>query len=113
VPETNQPVGAEVSDTDLVFVPAHPRVKAAGSDVVFEVRVLESGKAAGIAFTSMRELVEALGEAQPWVAIPIGRFRELMGGAGVGDIVINPSVPQDAVRWKPDDVQEFIAGGRA
>lgn len=113
MPEDNLSVGASVSDTDVVFVPAHPRVKDAASDVVFEVRVLEDGRAAGIAFTSTRELVEALGEAQPWVAIPLGRFRTLMGSAGVAEVVINPRVPQDALRWKPDDIQEFIAGGRA
>jgi hypothetical protein len=112
VQEDGLPGGLTVSDTDLVYVPAHPRVKDAGSDIVFEVRALESGKAAGIAFTSTQELVEWLGEAQPWVAIPLGRFRKLMGGAGVADVVINPSVPRDAMRWKPDDIQEFIAGGR-
>jgi len=105
--------GDAVSDTDVVFVPAHPRVKAAGSDLVFEVRVLEDGTAAGVAFTTKESLVEGLGAAQPWVAMPLGRFRELMGGAGVGNVVINPRVPQDAVRWQPDDLQEFIAGGRA
>jgi hypothetical protein len=104
--------GDAMSDTDVVFVPAHPRVKAAGSDVVFEVRVLEDQTAAGIAFTSKQSLIEALGTAQPWVALPLGRFRELMGSAGVGTVVVNPQVPQDAARWRPDDLQEFIAGGR-
>lgn len=108
------PLGGEaVSDTDVVFVPAHPRVKDGRKDVVFEVRVLESGEAAGVAFTSTKHLVEALGPAQPWVAMPLKRLRELMGAAGVGDVVVNPSVPQDAVRWQPADIQEFIASGRA
>jgi hypothetical protein len=101
-----------VADTDLVFVAAHPRVKDGRKDVVFEARTLESGKAAGIAFTSIQRLVDALGQAQPWVAMPLGRFRELMGAAGVEDVALDPKVPQDAMRWQHQDVDEFIARGR-
>lgn len=102
-----------VSDTDLVFVAAHPRVKDGQKDVAFEVRLLESGRAAGIAFTSTRLLVQALGQSQPWVAMPLGRFRELMGAAGVGEVAVNPRVPKDAVLWQPEDIDELATRGQA
>jgi hypothetical protein len=102
-----------VSDTDLVFVAAHPRVKDGRKDVAFEVRMLESGRPAGIAFTSIRFLVEALGQSQPWVAMPLGRFRQLIGAAGVGEVAVNPSVPEDAVLWRAEDVDELTARGQA
>jgi hypothetical protein len=103
---------AAMPDADLVFVAAHPRVKDGRKDVVFEARMLETGKAAGIAFSSIERLVEALGRAQPWVAMPLGRFRELMGAAGIADVALDPKVPRDAMRWQKEDVDEFVARGR-
>jgi hypothetical protein len=107
------PAGEVVTDTDLVLAAAHPRVTNDRKDVVFEVRKLESGRTAGIAFTSRRHLVEALGPSQPWVVIALGRFRELMGAAGVDDVAVNPSVSPDAVLWQPEDIEAFIAGEQA
>ena len=104
--------GDAVSDTDVVYVAAHPRVSDGRKDVVFEARMMESGKPAGIAFTSIEHLVKALGHAQPWVAMPLGRFREVMAAGGVADVALNPRVPEEAVRWQPEDVQDFIARGR-
>jgi hypothetical protein len=110
--EEGLPGGEAVSDTDVVYVAAHPRVNDGRKDVVCEARMMASGKPAGIAFTSIKHLVEALGQAQPWVAMPLGRFREVMATGGIADVALNPKVPHEAVRWQPQDVQEFIARGR-
>jgi hypothetical protein len=113
VQEQGLPGSGAVSDTDVVYVAAHPRLKDGLKDVVFEARMMESGKPAGIAFTSIQHLVEALGHAQPWVAMPLGRFRSVMAAGGIADVALDPKVPQEAVRWQPEDLKEFVARGNA
>ena len=73
--------------------------------MVFEVRQRADGVRALPVFGSVRRLVEALGPAQPWVALPLVRARELMGTAGVGLVVLDPVAGPGAWRWRPEDLQ--------
>jgi hypothetical protein len=102
----DQPVG----DQHVVYVPAHPITTGGRKDVGFELRPLESGEKAAIAFTSLPRLVQALGNSQPWVAMRMGRLRELMGTRGVAQLALDPTVPSGAWRWKPDDVRGMSRG---
>ena len=101
-----------VGDTHVVYVPAHPITARGRRDVGFEIRELESGEKAAVAFTSLPGLIEALGNSQPWLAMPMARLRDLMGSRGVAQVVLDPTVPARAWRWKPDDVQRMTKGRR-
>lgn len=99
-----------VGDTHVVYVPAHPITSRGRKDVGFEIRELESGEKAAIAFTSLPRLVEALGNSQPWLAMPMTRLLDLMGSQGVAQVAVDPTVPAKAWRWKPDDVNRMTKG---
>ena len=92
-----------MADADVVFVPAHPVTSGGRKDVGFETRQLDSGGQAAIAFTSLSRLVDALGKAQPWLAMPLGRLRQLMASNGLGEVAVDPAVPSGAWRWAPED----------
>jgi hypothetical protein len=102
----NQPV----PDSVVVYVPAHPITSGHRKDVAFETRRLASGEPAAMAFTSLSRLVESLGKAQPWLAMPMGRLRALMGTSGVGKVALDPTVPAEAWRWRQEDVAEILEG---
>jgi hypothetical protein len=93
---------SSVVDASVVFVPARPLTANGRKDVAFEIRQLESGEQAAIAFTSMARLVNALGNAQPWLAMPLGRLRELVGSRGIVQVAVDPVVPAKAWRWTAD-----------
>jgi hypothetical protein len=99
-----------VGDTHVVYVPAHPITSRGRKDVGFEIRELETGEKAAVAFTSLPRLVEALGKSQPWLAMPMARLRDLMGSRGVAQVAVDPIVPAKAWRWKPDDVHRMTRG---
>lgn len=76
-----------------VFVPAHPRsVVKTGAEgrlarvpfIVYELFAHPTHGTVAFAFTTLEKLVEALGEAQPWVATSIGPLSEGVREQGVG-----------------------------
>ena len=97
-------MGAEqsVADTKVVYVPARPLTAGGRKDVAFELRQLPTGEQAAIAFTTLRRLVDALGKAQPWLAMPLGRLREVVGSSGIARVAVDPVVPAGAWRWTSD-----------
>ena len=96
-----------VADADVVFVPAHPVTSGSKQDVGFETRELDSGGQAAIAFTSLSLLVEALGQSQPWLAMPLGRLREVIGSQGVSQVAVDPTVTSEAWRWTEEGIREL------
>ena len=64
---------------DIVYAPAHPDPRPGHRGVRFETRLLASGDPVALAFTSQPALVDALGPAQPWMALRLHRLRTLMG----------------------------------
>jgi hypothetical protein len=97
-------------DTRVVYVPAHPITSGGRKDVGFEIRELETGEKAAIAFTSLPRLVEALGNSQPWLAMSMVRLLDVMGSRGVARVAVDPTVPPKAWRWKPEDVSGMTKG---
>jgi hypothetical protein len=97
----------------IVIVPAHP---AAGgertadgeaADVVFEMRRDDVGRAVLPAFSSVPRLVAALGSAQPWLALPLPRVRQLAAAAGADAVHLDPVIRPDAPRWRQEDLQAW------
>jgi hypothetical protein len=60
---------------DIVIAPAHPAHER--TEIVFEVRPGTDGTDVLPVFSSVRHLVAAFGEAQPWLALPLHTVREL------------------------------------
>lgn len=82
----------------LVAVPAHP-----GSDpgeLVLEARHQPQGVVLPV-FSSVRVLVSALGESQPWAVMPLGKVGDLAAAADVDEIAFDPEVSADAWQWQP------------
>jgi hypothetical protein len=98
-----------------VCVPAHPRsVAATGSDgrparvpfPVFELFAHPAHGTVAFAFTSPQKLVEALGEAQPWVAASLGPLAEGVSEQGV-TVLLDPRVAAGEPNWRPEDLAAY------
>ncbi|MEU9099369.1 SAV_915 family protein [Streptomyces sp. NPDC048361] len=95
-----------------VFVPAHPRYPGGGAApcVDYELLAGSSGPPVPVAFTSLRGLVEALGPAQPWVAVPLGPFTEAMRQAKLPKVRLDPAVGAGGRRWRVEDLERAYGG---
>jgi hypothetical protein len=91
-------------DSTIVYVPAHPSPTPGRGVVRFETRCLPGGEAVGVAFRSQSALVEALGQAKPWIALPLSRLEVILGAAGIAHTLIDPPVDESAVWWTPERV---------
>jgi hypothetical protein len=104
-----QPVDGGMADRglpEIVFAPAHPGLRPGqDADVVFEVRRLADGRRALPVFTTVSQLVAALGPEQPWVALPLRNVRQVMGSAGVPSVVVDPGAEPSAWRWQLSDIE--------
>ncbi|MFF7971597.1 SAV_915 family protein [Streptomyces sp. NPDC007905] len=98
-----------------VCVPAHPRsVAGTGTDgrparvpfIVFELFEHPAHGTVAFAFTTPQKLVEALGEAQPWVAASLGPLAEGVGEQGV-TVLLDPKVAPGQHTWKPADLAAY------
>jgi hypothetical protein len=90
---------------ELVVAPAHPAAGDGRSEVMFEVRQGRGGARVLPVFSTVRRLVEALGSAQPWVALPLQRAREIAGASGVNQVLLDPVAEPGAWRWQPGDLE--------
>jgi hypothetical protein len=88
---------------DIVIVPAHP--DPGGTEISFEVRQGPGGMNVVPVFSSVRKLVLALGEAQPWVAMPLLRVRELAAEGGVPEVLLDPAVLPGSWEWSFADLE--------
>jgi hypothetical protein len=96
--------GQPVSLPEIVVAPAHPAIADGQPDIVFELRQSADAPAVLPVFSSVHKLVEALGEAQPWVALPLLKVRELAEAGGVHTVVLDPDVQPGAWRWGYGDL---------
>jgi len=91
---------------EIVVAPARRDVRPGrNGDVIFEVRQLPDGRRVMPVFRSVRRLVAALGQYQPWVALPLRSVQEIMGGAGVYCVVLDPQAHAGDWRWQADDLR--------
>lgn len=94
--------GEQFGPPELVIVPAHP---VRGGDVEFETRQeLPSRTIVLPVFSTVGRLVQTLGPAQPWVAMPLVSVRELAGSAGLREVRLDPSAAPGAWRWDDQDL---------
>ena len=89
-----------------VFVPAHPRYPGGGAAPRVDVELLRSptGPPVPVAFTSLTRLVEALGDAQPWIAVSLGPFAETMRDARLPQVRLDPTVDGEGHHWDAADL---------
>lgn len=99
-----------------VFVPAHPRHPADPSrrpEIGFELLGRQDGsRPVPVAFTDVRKLVAALGDAQPWIAVPVRWFVELMRDSGFGRTYLDPEVEPGTPTWSADAVKAYAEAVR-
>ncbi|MFB7459814.1 MULTISPECIES: SAV_915 family protein [unclassified Streptomyces] len=67
-------------------------------DVMLIPLQAESGgeQLVALAFSTVARLVEALGEEQPWVALPTDKLEAVLQGSGAGAILMDPRLPGSA-----------------
>lgn len=80
------------------------RVDGERHDVRFELRQSQTGKPAGVAFTTVAKLVGQLGRHQPWVVLRTDGYRELLARASVSSIMLDPEVDPRTVQWSAEAV---------
>lgn len=98
-----------------VFVPAHPRyIDAVNEDgrpvrvpfIVYELFEHPANHTAACAFTTVEKLVDAFGEAQPWVVTSIGPLAEALGERGA-TVVLDPRVEPGNHNWQSADLAAY------
>ena len=90
---------------EYVIVPAHPALASGPEGIVFETRETPGGQAVLPVFSSVRTLVSTLGHAQPWVAMPLVKVRELAAAGGLREVVLDPAAEAGAWMWKFADLE--------
>lgn len=112
--------GAGRTDLDpgtRLYVPAHPRYHAdpeqpPGVGFEFLTRP-QTGEPVPVAFTTLGALVAALGENQPWIAIPAEPFTELMRRNGFGRVTVDPVIaPGTEPYWTPEGIRAYTEAVR-
>lgn len=103
--ETTSPTMMRLpADTDPVCVPAKPSRDGDRVGVSLEFRRLATGEVVAVAFTSPDALVAALGEHQPWIALPVIGLRNLTVALGVRRIEIDPLLDPNVPRWSAEEL---------
>ncbi|WP_327288616.1 SAV_915 family protein [Streptomyces sp. NBC_01198] len=103
---------AELAAQTRLYIPAHPRYPADPEQppgVGFEfLTEPDTGAPVPVAFTTLDALVTALGESQPWIAMPAGPFTELMRRNGFGRVTVDPAVaPGTEPYWTPENIRAY------
>lgn len=93
---------------EYVVVPGHPITTGDGREVRFELRESDSGERAGIAFTSVAELIAQLGRFQPWMVMRSTGLRNLLAAAGVKLIVLDPEIDPTSSRWSQEAIDALV-----
>lgn len=85
------------------FLPVR-RVPARHEDAALEVRYLNDGSSALLAYTSVRRLVEGMGPAQPWVELPPPlSVDDLQVSIGVDVVLWDSALPRRLRRHDEED----------
>jgi hypothetical protein len=79
----------EMRDDTHVIAPARPISYEDEQRVLFEATTDALGKRVGLAFTSVRLLVQAMGDDQPWVCLPLRALKEFHAAAGIDQLVVD------------------------
>jgi hypothetical protein len=98
-------------DTDVLCIPAHPRLGAAGDGI--ELRRLPGGEAVALAFRSPQRLVSQLGPYQPWIGLPAIALAGLLPVLGLRRVLIDPVLDPAASRWTAQNLAAALEGAAA
>lgn len=91
---------------DVVFVPAE-RPSDGDSQVRLQLRSMEDGRMAVLAYTSLELLVAGCGPQQAWVAAPTEELENLKSLAGFDVIALNVDLPDD---WRVSGEHSDVEG---
>jgi hypothetical protein len=87
-------------DPELAFLPSE-RVHRGDMEAAVEFRRTEDGRLVVLAYTSVRALVEACGEKQPWVATPSAHLEQICTESGADAVLWNIALPAEQRRDVP------------
>ncbi len=87
---------AEINDepAELVYVPCE-RVLRGDTEVTVELRRLQDGRTAVVAYTSLEALVENCGDLQPWASLPSDKVQEVQEHSGAEVVLWDVALPAD------------------
>jgi hypothetical protein len=108
---------ADLAPDTRLYIPAHPRYhddpgQAPGVGFEFLTRP-QTGEPVPVAFTTLDALVAALGESQPWIAMPAQPFAELVRRGGLGRVAVDPVVaPGTEPYWTPENLRAYTEAVR-
>ncbi|MHA6797918.1 SAV_915 family protein [Bounagaea algeriensis] len=87
---------AEINDepAELVYVPCE-RVLRGDTEVTVELRRLEDGRTAVVAYTSLDSLVQNCGDLQPWASLPSDKVQEIQERSGADVVLWDVALPAD------------------
>ncbi len=81
-------------EPELVYVPTQ-RVLRDDSEVTVELRRLEDGRTAVLAYTSQEALVSNCGDLQPWASLPSDKVREIQERSGANMTLWDAALPDE------------------
>jgi hypothetical protein len=79
----------EMNGAKLIVAPARPSGDNEDKRVCFETRRDLSGETVGLAFTSVGQLVKAMGEDQPWICLPVRTLKDFYAAMGINRLMVN------------------------
>lgn len=78
----------------LVYVPTQ-RVRPDDTETTLELRTLQDGQLALMAYTSLDRLVDACGEFQPWALVPVQQVEQIRAVAGFDVVALDVAIPPE------------------
>lgn len=93
----------QAPDQQMVVVPPHP---GAGGQLILEAR--RDGDSLVLpVFSTVRALVDGLGQSQPWAIMPLPHVVQHAADGGIDRLILDPEVTDDAWRWEAQDLGGF------
>ncbi|MBE9376399.1 hypothetical protein IQ251_18260 [Saccharopolyspora sp. HNM0983] len=78
----------------VVYVPCE-RVLRGDTEVTVELRQLEDGRTAVLAYTSLDALVENCGDLQPWASLPSDKVQHIQESSGAEVLLWDAALPAE------------------
>lgn len=86
---------ANGEEPESAFVPLAERFLSRDKDVTVELRRLEDGRLAVLAFSSLEALVVGCGDLQPWASLPADKVAEIQQHSGADLVLWDAVLPDD------------------
>ena len=94
------------ADLEIVTAPAHPGSPGSG-ELFLEARRLPDNRGVLPVFSTVAKLVDALGQVQPWVMLPLEQARQIARAAGIDVVALDPVMSPDTWKWEPKNLSDF------